>query len=127
MSALNQYWYNAILNRNGVCINRMGTMEAEYALKVIDSVKGENPTTPVMEISVHRMSEAGEVGDCVLKESGGRRTYNPYIQSHTCETPARPVVRPYDFGTACTSATYRTFNFEDIKDGKDSMPTQPRG
>ena len=114
------YWFQALINRNGVCVQRQGTVEADYAYAATNEVRklAAEWGVPIMELAIYEINEEGVVGRQLIKTSDSGTKWTG--QSHTCEDE----VRPYQFGTFFSTKSFPTFTFnEDTKDGKDSVHT----
>lgn len=115
------YWFQALINRNGVCTQRQGTVNGDYAYQAMGEVRklAEDWGVPMMECAIYEINDlTGEVGRQLIKSSDEDK----WGIRHTCEDD----VQPYRFGTYLSDKTFPTFTFpqEDTDNGKDSIQTQ---
>lgn len=102
------FWFQCLINRNGVCTMRQGTVHAEYAYMALDNVKelADEWGMPLIETGIYEIDENGEVGKQILKSEGGSTKFVNY-------TSSKPEPKPYEFGTWFQKKTYKVLNIGD--------------
>lgn len=105
------YWFSAVINRNGHCVHRTGTVIAKYAYGAALEVRKlarEDWKQPLMELCIYGIEEDGTTGNCLLKQGG---QWGPQHNQQKVETKPQP--RPWEFGTAKHQQTFATLNLEE--------------
>lgn len=105
------FWFQAVINRNGVAIPRQGTVKAAYAYQAMNEIKimaEKEWKQPYMSVAIYHLTEHGEVGTLIMKtgNSGGVTKYRD--KRHTCDATPKPA--PYEFGTYYAKKNYPVFS-----------------
>lgn len=104
------FWFQAIVNRNGVCTTRQGLLtDSQYAYQAMAALRemASEWNLPLMSAAIFEVTEDGEVGKQILRSSGSDTVYVA-SKSHTCDT-----VQPYRFGTTTREKVFVTLKLEE--------------
>lgn len=103
------YWFQCLVNRNGICTTRQGTIHADYPYQAMTRVRTmaeEEWGVPLMEVCIYTITKEGEVGTQVLKSGADGGT--SHYRTHTCDYP-----EPWKFGTYKSEERFPTNSLED--------------
>lgn len=106
------FWFQALINRNGVYVQRQGTIvDAEYPYQALGNLRkmAEEWGSPIVEAAIYEINTDGEVGRQMLKTDSAGRT--EWTGNHTCDR--KPTPAPWEFGTYMAQTNFKVFNMED--------------
>jgi hypothetical protein len=114
------YWFQAIINRNGVMVTRQGAMSAGYAYEVKDNIVEKAKSDwkcPLVSVDIYAMDKEGELGVLLLSTKGLTDWNSSSAMTNSTTNVTRvkkPEPKAWEFGTFFAVRNYTTRNMEDI-------------
>jgi hypothetical protein len=102
------YWFQAVINRNGVMVTRQGAMVADYAYEVKDNIFERAKAEwkfPIESLEIYLMTKEGELGNLILTTKG--------METKTITRVNTPDPKPWEYGTYYSKRNYPTIKLED--------------